>query len=60
MTPVTLWLHGEAGHNHEANTELKALLGGGAFDNPKPTRLIRRLLELSTGPDSIVLDFFAG
>lgn len=30
------------------------------FDNPKPTNLIRRLMEFSTQEDSIVLDFFAG
>lgn len=32
------------------------------FDTPKPTRLIRRILQLGTAPegDDIVLDFFAG
>jgi site-specific DNA-methyltransferase (adenine-specific)/adenine-specific DNA-methyltransferase len=30
------------------------------FDNPKPTRLIRRLLQLATDKDSIVLDAFPG
>lgn len=62
VTPVTIWLHEEVGHNHEANNELKALLGGGIFDNPKPTRLIRRMLELATSVSDrdIVLDFFAG
>ena len=62
VTPVTIWLQKEVGHNHEANNELKALLGQGVFDNPKPTRLIRRMLELgASGPEpAIVLDFFAG
>ena len=30
------------------------------FDFPKPVGLIKRLLQFSTTPDSIVLDFFAG
>ncbi|WP_411267081.1 DNA methyltransferase [Chlorobaculum sp. MV4-Y] len=31
-----------------------------AFDTPKPTRLIKRILEIATGKDSLVLDSFAG
>lgn len=62
VTPVTIWLHDEVGHNHEANNELKALLLEAVFDTPKPTKLVRRMLELVTAPsdDDIVLDFFAG
>ena len=62
VTPTTIWTYDEVGHNHEANSELKALDLAGLFDNPKPTRLVRRMLELATnGQDNhIVLDFFAG
>jgi adenine-specific DNA-methyltransferase len=63
VTPVTIWPHDEVGHTHEANNELKGLLGQGIFDNPKPTRLIRRMIELAAADkdsSSIVLDFFAG
>ena len=62
VTPVTVWLNDEVGNTHEANNELKALLGGGVFDNPKPTTLIKQILQLSTSPSDgdIVLDFFAG
>ena len=62
VTPVTIWLNDEVGNTHKANNELKALLGGGIFDNPKPTDLIKRILQLSTSPseEDIVLDFFAG
>lgn len=60
ITPTTLWLHTDVGNTHEANSELKALGLGGVFNNPKPTRLIRRVLQLFTGPDDVVLDFFAG
>lgn len=62
ITPVTIWLHDEVGHNHEANTELKEILGQGIFENPKPTRLIKRMLELVTSPknNDLILDSFAG
>ena len=63
VTPVTIWPHEEVGHTHEANNELKLLLGQGVFDNPKPTRLVRRIIELAASDkdaSSIVLDFFAG
>ena len=62
VTPTTLWTHQEAGHNHEANNDLKALGLGGVFDNPKPVRLVRMMLDLATDADAghIVMDFFAG
>jgi adenine-specific DNA-methyltransferase len=62
VTPITIWPYDEVGHNHEANNELKSLGLGGVFDNPKPTRLIRRMLQLSTTPSEghVVLDFFGG
>lgn len=62
VTPTTLWTYQEAGHNHEANNDLKALGLGGAFDNPKPVRLIKLILSLATSPqeEEIVMDFFAG
>ena len=65
VSPVTIWPHREVGHNHEANNELKQLLGQGVFSNPKPTRLIQRIVELAAvgnggQDDDIVLDFFAG
>lgn len=39
---------------------LKKILGGSYFDNPKPVSLIKRMLELSSKRDDIILDFFAG
>ncbi len=60
ITPVTIWTYDEVGHTHEANNELKTLELNGIFDNPKPSRLIKRILKLTTESDSIVLDFFSG
>lgn len=62
ITSVTIWKHDEVGHNHEANSEVKSLVGPGIFDTPKPTRLVTRMLQIATEArdQCIVLDFFAG
>ncbi len=62
VTPVTIWLYDEVGHTHEANNELKQLGLVGVFDNPKPTRLIKKILQLATSSTNsdLVLDFFSG
>ena len=44
----------------DATNEQKAIFGKKVFDNSKPLDLIKRLVSLSTEPDSIVLDSFAG
>jgi adenine-specific DNA-methyltransferase len=54
----TIWLAEEIGSTDTAVMELKALIGH-LFDSPKPTGLLRRILE--TMPDDArVLDPFAG
>jgi adenine-specific DNA-methyltransferase len=44
----------------DGTKETNQLLGSGVFSFPKPTGLIKLLLEQSTEPDDIILDFFAG
>ena len=56
----TLWLHNEAGHNHEAREEAKAFGADTDFDTPKPERLIQRILHVATNPGDLVLDSFLG
>jgi adenine-specific DNA-methyltransferase len=59
--PSTVWSYSEVGHNHEAVEEIKSMFGEGLFTNPKPTRLVKRMLDICIEPDdAIVLDFFAG
>ncbi|MRS05516.1 site-specific DNA-methyltransferase, partial [bacterium] len=61
VTTWTWWTNVEAGHNQEATKELNDVMNkADVFDNPKPTRLIRRILEIASEKDSIVLDSFAG
>ena len=59
-TPDTWWKNEEVGHNQEGARDLKKVLGRVVFNNPKPIRLIKRILEISAYEDSIILDFFAG
>jgi adenine-specific DNA-methyltransferase len=60
LTPTNFWSHEYAGHTDEGTRDLAALIGGKVFDNPKPVKLMRRVLEHSTDQSSLVLDFFAG
>ena len=47
--------------NSRGREQLRELFNkDGIFTNPKPIGLIKHLLQFSTDPDSIVLDFFAG
>lgn len=47
--------------NSQGKTQLRHILGENeVLNNPKPVGLIKHLLEFSTDPDSLVLDFFAG
>lgn len=59
----TIWKYEEVGHNQEGKKEIKSLFPEEVpFDTPKPSRLINRILELSTtnSEQDIVLDFFSG
>lgn len=60
IIPKTLWLRNDVGDNQEAKQETKELVPNSPFNTPKPTRLIKRILQLATGKDSIILDSFAG
>lgn len=56
----TWWASDEVGHNQEAKREVKALNSEDIFSTPKPERLIKRILELSTNKGDLVLDSFLG
>lgn len=60
LTPINFWEHSYAGNTDEGTRDLSTLFGAKLFDNPKPVRLLKRILEHATGPDSLVLDFFGG
>ncbi|WP_270960744.1 site-specific DNA-methyltransferase [Campylobacter upsaliensis] len=60
ITPLTIWKHKEVGHNQDAAKEILALFDDKIFDTPKPERLLKRICEIASNEDSIILDFFAG
>ena len=62
IVPIDLWSYEETGTTDEGGLRVKELFGEAVFDNPKPTKLIKRMLGLATptGCENIVVDFFGG
>ncbi len=64
VVPQTLWTYEEVGHTQDAKKQLKEILPAArsdeVFSTPKPLQLMERVLRLATGPNDLVLDFFAG
>jgi len=62
--PQTLWFFRDVGHTDESKKEVKEIVGFETREEgtitPKPSRLIKRILEIATNKDSIILDSFAG
>lgn len=62
--PQTIWEYDDVGHTQDAKKELVQIMGFSreedVFITPKPVALIKRVIDLATQPDSIVLDSFAG
>lgn len=62
VVPRSVWPYTEVGHTQEATREFLEFFPTGGFNSPKPTRLLKRVLRLSSDPlkGDIILDFFAG
>ena len=62
LPPSSLWIDFEkTGHNRQAKYELLDLMPEDVFDTPKPTKLIKYIINLVPDTrDSIILDFFSG
>ncbi|MEI7848814.1 MAG: site-specific DNA-methyltransferase [Chloroflexota bacterium] len=62
LVPETIWPYSEVGHTQEAKQEIVKILQDAfqVFTTPKPTRLIQRIIQLSTNDNDLVLDSFAG
>jgi adenine-specific DNA-methyltransferase len=65
LPPSSLWATIEdTGHNRQAKYELKNLFPDREvtelFGTPKPERLLKRIIDLSTNPGDLVLDSFLG
>ena len=61
QTAWTWWTNAEVGHTQEAKKEIISLFSSSnAFDTPKPERLIKRIVDLTTSEQDIILDSFLG
>ena len=64
VVPQTLWKWEEVGSTRHSKQELSKILGLSAgtdlFTTPKPVSLMTRILSIATGPNDLILDFFAG
>ncbi len=60
VVPTTWWEHENSGHTDEASKELSAFDLDVAFKTPKPVRLLSKIIQIATRPDSLILDSFAG
>jgi len=63
VVPISWWDYEFAGSNRNAKIEIRTVFDGEVpFDTPKPSLLVRRLLQISTDAHNadMVLDFFAG
>ncbi len=62
LRPNSIWFHQEVGHNQEGRQEVKKLFDNkGFFDGPKPVRLLKTILSItSKDKNFICMDFFAG
>lgn len=62
VVPRSIWNYADVGHTQQATNEIKDLFSGEqVFDTPKPLKLLKRIIQLSSNSNNdIVLDFFAG
>lgn len=48
------------GTTYEGTRELRSITKDSYFTHPKPTKLLKHIIELASNKDDIVLDFFGG
>jgi len=61
ITPDTLWLGSDVGTNKEAKKHLiKLFPDKEVFDTPKPERLLKRIFEIATNENDLILDAYVG
>jgi adenine-specific DNA-methyltransferase len=62
VVPKTIWFREEVGDNSEGKKEIKKFVNidNNVFTTPKPERLLKRIIEISTNEGDWVLDAFLG
>ncbi len=60
IVPANLWYRKDVDTTDSASKDLEALIGRGIFDFPKTIKLICKMMDITTQPNDIILDFFSG
>ena len=60
IVATTWWPRTDAGDNQESKRETSKFNEVDVFSTPKPEKLLKRILELATNPNDLILDSFAG
>ena len=61
VTGFSTWLNAdEVGFTTNGTREISTIFNGKYFDFPKPSNLIKTIINQGTAKDSIILDFFSG
>lgn len=62
VVPQTIWPYSEVGHTQDAKKTILQIFNTEKeiFLTPKPVQLCRRIIQLSTEIDDVILDSFAG
>lgn len=58
LVPSSIWY--DFVLNADATSEIKQYFENKIFDTPKPEKLLKRICDIGSNQDSVVLDFFAG
>ncbi len=62
IVPVTWLMRDQVGTNQDGKRAVNAIFAelSDVFDNPKPSRLVETLINMTTEPNDLILDFFGG
>lgn len=60
LVPNTIFTNDDCGSTQMGKEELKKLMEENIFATPKPEKLLKRILEVATSENELVLDFFGG
>lgn len=60
IVAMTIWKLSEVGSNQDAKKEVKQFNDNNPFPTPKPERLLKRIITLTTNEGDLILDSFLG
>lgn len=60
MPSETIWFFKEVGSNRTSKNEIRQLFEKETFNTPKPTNLIKKIVQISSNDGDLILDSFAG